>query len=1248
MARTAPVPNIPAPPGMNPGAFVAGGGGDGGGAGGKGGKNGNGEEGAGTGDGDDDANGDGNCGGAAGTACNIHEDNPAAGDPIELSTGRVFTVPVTDLYLPGPLPFVFKRQYSSTSAGLDRGLGYGWSHSFAWRLHRVKKTLVVHAGEDRIVACAFPPDSGLAVTTDLGWRVWLDGGSVVVDAMDGVRRFFRRLGSHQDYVLERVVDINGNAISLEHDEQGLLVAALDSVGRQIRFGRHSTGQISTLDVYDAGSSRWVTFTRYRYVQSELTETSNADGDTTRFDYTDGHLLSRHGLPSGLIFHYRYLPDRRCFESWGDYGSSPDPSLADGLPTLLADGTTKARGVHHVKIDYGQDGYVEVVDSLQVYRYEVGAAGAEMTSASGGVTTREFDERRNLISRTEPDGATTRYEYDERGRVTAIVNPDGARWETAYDRRGLPIEETLPDGGVWQYERDAAGNIAASIDPCGNRTGFQRDARGLITHRYTPNGGRTESEYDAHGNVVRHRQENGVERRFEYDFFGRLLVVHGARGETVRAGYSAFGRQTSVADADGSVHNYTYDSGGRIATWELPNKHRYRFEYGGQDRLVAVGYPSGDVQRFRYDREGRCIEAWNEAGEVFRAALSLSGRPEVESFFDGRRIQYSRDPHGRVISQTLNSGDVTNFEYDVMGRLVRREYSDGLVHEFEYDACGRPLAVHAPRIECRLERDAAGNVVAEHQSVDGDEITLRHEYDGYRNRTGTTSSLGSWSRVRRDASGVRVHSQAHDGLDVAHDLDASAGEVMRRFGAGGKLELAFDVVHQLRSLSVSGPEPKRAATPGVSASANFIRTFEYTAAGELSLMGDPLNNSAITFEYDGRRQLKDVTVNNTAREAFQYDATGNVYPVTQHRKYSAGNKLVELQDWSLEHDGDSRVSERSRAKDDVARETWSYEWNGDGTLARVVAPDGSTTSFLYDGMGRRVVKVHDHYNAWGGREATTTRYVWDGDLLVHELRQSSGGTEREERTFLYGDLGYTPWAMHVAQRDAEGVLSEGEWRYLIHDPFGTPLLVTDDAGNVLLEFERTAFGEMSLRGDAAADFGVRFQGQWFDPETGLHYNRHRYYDPEAGRYLSPDPLGMKPGLNEFAYGNNPITDIDPFGLVHTARAWLDGVPVTNSQTGGGLDFNSGWSGRAGNQDSYLQGRSAAGATFGELYRASHSEFKICRQLDPTGQGNPNLSGRTLGSTARSVRAPTVRPSWSALQSVTTCGWSTRRTKTTTSS
>ncbi|PIE69797.1 MAG: hypothetical protein CSA21_00310 [Deltaproteobacteria bacterium] len=102
-------------------------------------------------------------------------------------------------------------------------------------------------------------------------------------------------------------------------------------------------------------------------------------------------------------------------------------------------------------------------------------------------------------------------------------------------------------------------------------------------------------------------------------------------------------------------------------------------------------------------------------------------------------------------------------------------------------------------------------------------------------------------------------------------------------------------------------------------------------------------------------------------------------------------------------------------------------------------------------------------------------------------------------------------------------------WYISDHLGTAQLVTNHTGAVVWQGEEKPFGEVTIiTGDL--DHRFRFPGQYYDNETGLHYNHHRYYDPQTGRYLSPDPIELAGGMNLYAYvQNDPVNAVDPEGL-----------------------------------------------------------------------------------------------------------------------
>ncbi len=154
-------------------------------------------------------------------------------------------------------------------------------------------------------------------------------------------------------------------------------------------------------------------------------------------------------------------------------------------------------------------------------------------------------------------------------------------------------------------------------------------------------------------------------------------------------------------------------------------------------------------------------------------------------------------------------------------------------------------------------------------------------------------------------------------------------------------------------------------------------------------------------------------------------------------------------------------------------------------------------------------------------------MWDGDSLVHSIRTVGAAPPVETRTFCFDDDGFVPRAQCATRPDT----LHGErsvWSYFVNDPAGTPDDLVTDAGEVCGTLDRAAWGATTATGRATTP--IRFQGQQEDAETGLFYNRFRYYDAEAGRYISPDPIGLAGGLQLFAYVPSPLGWIDPFGLI----------------------------------------------------------------------------------------------------------------------
>ncbi|MGC5474399.1 RHS repeat-associated core domain-containing protein, partial [Aeromonas veronii] len=146
---------------------------------------------------------------------------------------------------------------------------------------------------------------------------------------------------------------------------------------------------------------------------------------------------------------------------------------------------------------------------------------------------------------------------------------------------------------------------------------------------------------------------------------------------------------------------------------------------------------------------------------------------------------------------------------------------------------------------------------------------------------------------------------------------------------------------------------------------------------------------------------------------------------------------------------------------------------------------------------------------------------------YQLGDDKRRTDDQYRSFIYEPGSFKP----LVQLEGEGTDAE-VFHYQL-DHLGTPLALTRDNGATAWQVRYRAYGNVWREEIAEVATPLRFQGQYFDAETGLHYNRHRYYQPETGRFITPDPIGLAGGLNNYQYAPNPIGWVDPLGLMKKA-------------------------------------------------------------------------------------------------------------------
>ena len=290
-----------------------------------------------------------------------------------------------------------------------------------------------------------------------------------------------------------------------------------------------------------------------------------------------------------------------------------------------------------------------------------------------------------------------------------------------------------------------------------------------------------------------------------------------------------------------------------------------------------------------------------------------------------------------------------------------------------------------------------------------------------------------------------------------------------------------------------------------------------------------------------------------------DRIGNIYPdrFGKEATYERGGRRKEDKEWTYHFDGEGFLTQRVSKTESIERYdwirrkllteplTWTYEWDGAGQLVRVKNNDKVNLRFEYDALGRRVAKINEYGRAEGHK---ITRFLWNGNVPLHEWSYplsdrpetiddgdgrrgyASPEPQTELTTWIFDEGTFVPSAKLV-----------GERRYsIISDYLGTPIEAYDEEGQRVWARELDIYGRTRSEEGAVGFIPFLYQGQYLDGETGLAYNRFRYYSPETGAYISQDPIRLEAGLtNLYAYVHDVNAWVDPWGLTGIDRfpSWM---------------------------------------------------------------------------------------------------------------
>ncbi|WLH15957.1 RHS repeat-associated core domain-containing protein [Pseudomonas simiae] len=1026
----------------------------------------------------------------AGNAAASSDKTATNGCPVSMVTGEELLT-LTDGTLDGLLPFEWTRLYRTSAVEMDCGLGFGWSHSLAHRLSVSGDAVVWTDHENRSTALPLPTVSRPAITNSLAEAAIYLGAVPDELVLSQGSRFYH----FHDGALTAISDAYDNRLRISRNYLGQIERLDNGVGRSL-FLRYASGRIVAVDyqierAVDDGPFVWVTeqnVVSYAYdAGGRLVCATNAVGESEVYRYDDQHVILERELAGGASFFWAWERSgkaARCVRHWASFSQMDTRYAWD---------------------DNGQVTVFNADGSQEVYVHDPRARLVQRVDPDGAQHFKSYDDKGRLTVEQDPLGAITAYQYDEAGRLVALFPGDDE--PTTYEHDNGCVRVVRRGQAVWKYERNDQGDVTRKTDPDGNATDYSYNKYGQLVGVWYPDHSCHRLVWNERGQLLEEQLPNGVIKRYCYDDLGRQVAREDAQGALTQYQWDSVGRLIRVVLPGGATREYSYNAYGKITSERNELGHVTRYEYADGLHLISRRINADGTQvKYRYDNVRLLLtEIENEVGETYRLQYHSNGLIQQETGFDGQRTAYVYDLNGNLQEKTEHGDDgsqlVTRYERDHAGRLVRKTLPGGGAVDYAYDRQGNLLSVEDGHWVLAYEYDSQNRLTAEHQGWG----TLRYGYD----------ACGHLHKLRLPDNNRLTFNHDKGGHLATVELNGEsltshlfkAGQEHQRQQGQLISHYHYDDQQRLHAHAVTQQQHPL-----------YQRHYDYDKAGNLTRLLDTRKGEH-HYHYDPLNRLT-----RADQERFGHDPASNL--LMQDRPgpdIVAGNRLMIQGDHHYDYDAFGNLIRERRGKGHQL--VTEYRYDCQHRLIGIKKPNGQTASYRYDPFGRRISKTVD---------GITTEFFWQGDTLIAEHHAD------RHRSYLYEPNTFRPLVL----LEGFGPKETETFHYQL-DHLGTPRELTASDGKIVWSAHYRAYGEITRLDIGKVDNPLRFQGQYFDEESGLHYNRHRYYNPDNGRYLTPDPVKLAGGINAYQYVTNPTGWVDPLGL-STCPGGDGCKPHTNSE------------------------------------------------------------------------------------------------------
>ncbi|XPF94945.1 RHS repeat-associated core domain-containing protein [Colwellia sp. RE-S-Sl-9] len=902
----------------------------------------------------------------------------------------------------------------------------------------------------------------------------------------------------------------------------------------------------------------------------------------------GYLLKKRTRASGFSHHFEWQgtdENAQCIKQWGDndtyqYRFNFFKDERGNVST-----STDSHGNTETFVHNEQGLLTDFTDANgHTSRMKYDSVGRKIASIDnlGHITQFRYNQQGQLSLVIDANGGETHYKYNVLGKRILTINPLGQETKRNFDGTGRLISEVMPDGRSRSYEYTLSGLIRKKIDVSGVVTQYhwsnsgellaQQEGDNLTRFSYNPLG-QLIASIDSQGLVTqftRNRQGKIIEQihysqaepnkkhtqRFHYDIAGRLISQQlveftseeateqlSEQVEQTTYQYEGLAQPSQKTFSDGSWLTYQYDKERNLSAIERSDGATYQLEYSATEQPIKLIGFDGREQVYTYDANDKLISVADNGERFIRLKRDSLGRI-IEQTSAGRNIG-NRSVSNAELSNTHNF-----YQYDKLSRITRAHNSERTVTK-QYHQNGQISTSQ----QGAWQLDYTYNDKGQRQSVKlPDNTTLHYSYTEQGQLSGITyqqsdqnnKSIQSLMTRQYNAAGLVIQQTLGNGIELTQQFDVFSRLAEQKWQSEQKnfSELRtyqYEKKHQLLNVcSVSG----NTGNTDEKATKLQKKAFTYNRISQLL-------NTTITSEPVAQTPDAQATT-NLSQEQYQWDAFGNPLNVkednvdnqataqavnaenvvrpnfsAQEPKAYANNEIKVENDRLLSFLGtDYRYDGSGNQLTSLAKgEHQQRSFNGLNQL-KSININGQLTHYEYDALGRRSAKITEQ-----GR----IDFIWDENQVIGEHFKG------QFTWYIYQPNTFEPIALIKNVSSAKN----NEIYYYHLDQLSTPLCLTDSEAQQVWRNESDAFGyqqedrfDLQVT-DNQSDTKVtvnlisnplRFQGQYFDEESKLHYNRFRYYCPKQQRFIHQDPIGLVGGINHYQYAPNPVNWVDPFGLL----------------------------------------------------------------------------------------------------------------------